>query len=78
MEQMTIFDFIENPNEVKQKSAWDLFHEVCSKRGWHKAQTETEPAKWMCGFNNCQNARCWGDWIECKEANCPILKKENK
>ena len=57
---------------INQGIAWKDFNEHCIHRGWLKAATETESSTWMCGFANKQPAKCWDDWIVCKEENCPL------
>lgn len=29
----------------------------------------------LCSFKDGQRARCWDDWQECKQKNCPLINK---
>lgn len=72
--QMTIFDFATSPEDTFKK-AFDIFHESCKHRGWHKPETETEPSCWMCGCANGHLAQGWSDWIPCTVENCYLRRK---
>lgn len=61
---------------VVQNNGYANFHEHCNHRGWLKGATETEPAMYMCSYANRQNAKCWADWIPCKEQNCPLIRND--
>ena len=65
------------PFNWSARSAYDVFHEHCTHRGWHRQADEEKgiTASWMCGYPEGKPARGWEDWVECTEENCWLLKK---
>lgn len=65
------------PFNWSARSAYDIFHEHCTHRGWHRQADEEKgiTASWMCGYPEGKPARGWEDWVECTEENCWLLKK---
>lgn len=41
--------------------------ENCRHQGWIK-----EGGVKMCSYKDRESAKCWADWQECKEQNCPL------
>lgn len=73
--QLTIFD-VDSVVVVNQKNAWELFHEHCKHGGATRYNEELGRTQHLCGFANGKSAQCWADWIECKECDCYIVRKE--
>lgn len=65
------------PFNWSARSAYAIFHEHCTHRGWHRQADEEKgiTASWMCGYPEGKPARGWEDWVECTEENCWLLKK---
>lgn len=74
MEQISLFDYANTI--TKRNVIYELLRDhYCSHASGYKRFEKDGPVVLACSFKNLRPAKGWDDWQQCKEENCPFLKR---